>query len=307
MRPFLRRLLSALAIVIGLLGVTALASAGAKKEKGSETPFYRKYLVAGDPLDDRILEQERLVAAEPESAALRNDFGNLLAERRFPEQAREQYEKALELDREEFLAAYNLGLLYEAEGKTVRAIAAYKKSIARKPGFPHSHFRLGRLYEKRGWEKPAVSQYSKALRLDPGMRDPKINPLIIDSRLVDRASLVNYDRDLAAASLAGSQAYGNGQPARRPPVDQPIWSDEVEDPATPEPVSGAPSAPPISVPQTSPPRVAPPAAPPPMVEPEAPPPPPEYEVTPSEEELQAPTGDTRPPYIGGFRPTPTPS
>ncbi|MFN2387930.1 MAG: tetratricopeptide repeat protein [Thermoanaerobaculia bacterium] len=305
MPPLLRRLAAALAIGIGLLGVTALASGGRKKEKGPQTPFYRKYLVAGKPLDDRILAQERLVAADPESASLRNDFGNLLAERRFSEQAREQYEKALELDREEFLAAYNLGLLHEAEGKTVRAMAAYKKSIARKPGFPHSHFRLGRLYEKRGWEKSAVSEYAKALRLDPGMRDPRINPLIIDSRLVDRASLVNYDRDLASAALAGSHAYGNGQPAVWPPVDQPIWSDEVEDPATPEPVADAPSAPPISVPQTSPPRVAAPA-PPPAPADSAAPPAPEYEVTPSEEELPPVTGDTRPPYIGGFRPTPTP-
>ena len=299
MRSLLRRLHPALAVGMVWLGVTALPSGGAEKGKGPGEPFYRKYLVAGDPLDDRIIHQEGLVAAQPESAALRNDFGNLLAQRRFPEQAREQYEKALELDREEFLAAYNLGLLYEAEGKTLRAIAAYRKSVARKPGFPHSRFRLGRLYEKRGWEKAAVSEYAKALRLDPAMRDPRINPLIIDSRLIDRASLQNYDRDLAAASLLGSHAYGNGQPGGRPRVDQPIWSDEVEDPSSPEPVAAAPSAPPVSVPQTSPPRVAAPVS-------AAVPPPPEYEVTPSEEELPPYTGDSRPPYIGGFRPTPTP-
>ena len=299
MRSLLRRLYPALALGIALLGVTALASEGAEKRKAPSEPFYRKYLVAGDPLDDRILHHEGLVAAQPDSAALRNDFGNLLAQRRFPEQAREQYEKALELDREEFLAAYNLGLMYEAEGKTLRAIGAYRKSVARKPGFPHSHFRLGRLYEKRGWEKPAVSEYAKALRLDPAMRDPRVNPLIIDSRLIDRASLQNYDRDLATAALVGSHAYGNGQPAGRPPVDQPIWSDEVEDPSSPEPVSAAPSAPPVSVPQTNPPRVDAPVPP-------AFAPPPEYEVTPSEEELPPAGGETRPPYIGGFRPTPTP-
>lgn len=271
------------------------------KDKGVPgEPFYKKYLVAGDPLDDRILEQARRVEAQPDSAALRNDFGNLLAQRRFAEQAREQYEKAIALDRSEFLAAYNLGLLNETEGKTSRAIGAYRKSIARKPGFPHSHFRLGRIYEKRGWEKMAVSEYAKALRLDPAMRDPRVNPLIVDSTLIDRASLLNYDRDLAAASMSGGLGYSHAAPGSRPPVDTPLWSDDVEDPAAPEPITNTPGSAPMPVQtDTRPPRVS--------ASAEPPPPAPEYETTPGEEELTMPAEGGRPPYLGGFRPTPTPS
>lgn len=268
------------------------------REKSGSEPFYRKYLVAGDPLDERILDQARRVEAEPESAALRNDFGNLLAQRRFPEQAREQYEKALELDRAEFLAAYNLGLLNETEGRISRAIGAYRKSIARKPGFPHSHFRLGRLYEKRGWERLAVAEYAKALRLDPAMRDSRINPLIVDSTLIDRASLENYERDLAGASLGGGVGYSRAAPGPRPPLDEPLWSDAVEDPASPEPVSSGSAPVPLQT-DTRPPRVST-SAQPPM-------PAPGYELTPGEEELTAPTDASRPPYIGGFRPSPTPT
>jgi len=62
-------------VVIAAAGCSLIHSR-AKEEPGE--PFYRKYLVAGNPLDERILEQERLVEAEPDSADLRNDFGNLL-------------------------------------------------------------------------------------------------------------------------------------------------------------------------------------------------------------------------------------
>lgn len=301
MNRSLRRIRKALLLAFGLLSVSALVALD-KNEKSGETaqPFYRKYLVAGDPLDERILDQERRVAAEPDSASLRNDFGNLLAMRRFPEQAREQYEKALELDSSEYLAAYNLALLHETEEKVSRAISAYRKSIKRKPGFPHSHFRLGRLYERRGWLNMAVSEYAKALRLDPAMRDRKHNPLVIDSRLMDRASLENYGRDVASASLSSGLGYANG-PTTRPPLDEPIWSDAVEDPPSPEPVTGgqAPQVPRVPATDTRPPRVAAPSQT--NLAPEA-------EVTPEPEgeELVAPTSGERPPYLGGFRPTPTP-
>ncbi len=93
---------------------------------------------------------EKRIEESPDDANLHNDFGNLLALRQFPEQAAEQYELAAKLDSANFISLYNLGLLRETEGKPSDAISAYKKSIARKPGFPPSRFRLGRLYEKSG-------------------------------------------------------------------------------------------------------------------------------------------------------------
>lgn len=261
---------------IAVIVVLAAAAGGcallhAKREEPSE-PFYRKYLVAGNPLDDRILEQERRVEAQPDSADLRNDFGNLLAERRFVEDAQRHYEKALELDESHYLAAYNLGLLWEAAGRPNRAVSAYRKSIARKPGFPASHFHLGRLYEQRGWDAMAVKEYAKALRIDPQMRDPRVNPLIVDTRLLDRVSLENYPRDIASAAMAEDQAWADGARFRRVPTDRPLASSDVEDSLSPEPVDSTVSAPsdssppPVRMPlqpgQTRPQQGLPPGAPP---------------------------------------------
>jgi hypothetical protein len=237
-------------VSIAVIIVVAVGAAGchvfAKRHKDqpyAAEPFYRKYLVPGNLLDDKITEQERRVEAEPDNADLRNDFGNLLAERRFVEDARMQYEKALELDDSHFLAAYNLGLLWETEGKFSKAVSAYRTSVSRKPGFPASHFRLGRLYEKRGWENLAVKEYAKAFRLDPQMRDPAYNPLIVDTRLLERASLVNYPRDIAVAAMSDDQAYADEGRFRKVPVDRALSTSDVEDPAAPEPVDATVTAP----------------------------------------------------------------
>ena len=200
-----------------------------EKDKAAAEPFYRKYLVPGNRLDDQIVEQEHRVEASPDDANLRNDFGNLLAKRRFPEQAAEQYELAARLDKTNFIALYNLGMLREAEGNTSAAMSAYKKSISRKPGFPPSRFRLGRLYEKQVKIDDAVREYSIAMRIDPSMRDPRRNPLVVDSEILFLASVHNYSRDLATASMYTDQLYVEEGRFRQVPVDRALTSEEIAD------------------------------------------------------------------------------
>ncbi|MGH9399733.1 MAG: tetratricopeptide repeat protein [Thermoanaerobaculia bacterium] len=220
------------------MGVAVFALAFASRAGDRKEPFYRRYLVAGDPLDDRIREQEKRVEADPSSAALRNDFGNLLAARRFPADARAQYKTAMDLDKKNFLAPYNLGLLEETEGHAGAAISAYEQSIKRKPGFPLSHFRLARLYERRGSTDLAIEHYAKALRIDQSMRDPRRNPLVGDTRLLDRVSLSNYDRDMAAASMRRDERWADEGRFAQTPVDRALNADEAAE--APAPVSAAP-------------------------------------------------------------------
>jgi tetratricopeptide (TPR) repeat protein len=220
-------------VALGLvLGGAASAQKGDSKaaQPAQKEPFYRRYLIAGNPLDERIREQEKLVEADPTSAALHNDFGNLLALRRFPRQAREHYEIAMKLDKKNYLAPYNMGIVLETEGKVSQAIRAYEKAVDRNRGFPPGLFRLGRLYESRGWESRAIEAYAKALRIDPEMRDPRHNPLVVGTRLLDRASLSNYEKSLATASLAGDSRYADQTRFRRLPYDRTIYTEEGEEP-----------------------------------------------------------------------------
>jgi hypothetical protein len=223
----------ALGLASGLAaGQTSGSGSGAKQPP---PPFYRQYLVAGDPLDDKIVEQERRVEASPQDPNLRNDFGNLLALRRFPAQAAEQYEMALTLDKKNFISAYNLGLLREIEGKLSAAISAYQRSIKRKPGFPQSRFRLGRAYEHANQPELAVKEYAAAMWIDPAIRDVRRNPLVIDSELIYLASLANYQRDMAVASMDDAHVYFDNDRFRKLPVDRAISSKEVEADAESEP------------------------------------------------------------------------
>ncbi len=227
------------AAALALAAAPALTASDESKNAANpaQDPFYKKYLVPGNPLDDEILAMEKKIEVMPGDAALRNDFGNLLALRRFPEQAGEQYEMAAKLDTSNFIAYYNLGLLRETEGKTGSAISAYKKSIARKPGFPPSRFRLGRLYEHTGKLDDAVAQYAKALWIDPSMRDPKRNPLVIDSDLMYRASIANYERDMARATLDRDVSFSEEPAFRRVPVDRAVAAAEVLEGEEPEPTT----------------------------------------------------------------------
>jgi tetratricopeptide (TPR) repeat protein len=221
------------------------AGGGQQKESGKPTePFFHQFLIPGNPLDEKLLAQEKRVAENPGSAALRNDYGNLLAERRFPKEARAEYKKALKLDSNFFLAAYNLGMMEETVGQISKAISAYREAINRRRGFPPAHFRLGRLYEKQGGrDDDAIAEYAKAISINNSMRDPRVNPLVVDSHLIDRASLVNYPQDVARAAFAGGAEYVEVARFRTVPVDRPLDSDEVVEDAGPQTIETRKTAP----------------------------------------------------------------
>jgi tetratricopeptide (TPR) repeat protein len=234
----------ALVAVTMAFWLAATVSGKEKEKEKSAEPFFHQFLIAGDPLDERLLEQEKRVAEHPDSPALRNDFGNLLVERRFPKEARAEYKKALKLDPHFFLAAYNLGLMEEIQGRVAQAISAYQLAIKIRPGFPPAHFRLGRLYEKEGRDEDAIPEYAKAFRINNALRDPRYNPLIIDSRLIDRASLLNYPTDVARASFPRQAEYTEVIRFRTLAVDRPLNAEEVVEEAGPQTIETSKSAPP---------------------------------------------------------------
>ena len=218
-----------------LIGLLLPLAAGAKDPKTGE-PFYQRFLAPGNPIDDKILEYEKKIAANPDSPDLHNDMGNLLALRRFPKEARAEYETAMKLDKKNFMAPYNMGIVYEMEGNTRDAIRAYEKSVDRNRGFPPSRFRLGRLYERAGRNQAAIEQYAKAFEIDPSMREVRRNPFVVDTKLMDRVAVESYPKDMARAAMKSQAAWADEPRLRRVPVDRALWSDDLTDPSSPEPV-----------------------------------------------------------------------
>ncbi len=214
-----------------------------KTEKKEKPPFYEQYLSAELPLDQAIREAAHRVQENPKSAALRNDFGNVLARRGFAKEALAQYARAVRLDRAFYLADYNAGLVYEKEGKEEHAINAFRRSIRKKPGFPPSRFHLGLLYERRGQERAAIGQYAKALRIDDSLRQPARNPLVVQTRLLYRVSLENYQRDLAAATQAVDAKFAQPELFKKIALDRPVDTEEVKPPEEEEQAQVRPATP----------------------------------------------------------------
>ena len=159
----------------------------------------------------------------------------------------------MKLDKENFMAPYNLGILEESEGRISAAISAYEKSVDRNRGFPPARFRLGRLLEKRGKTHEAIAQYSRALEIDPEMREVRRNPLVADTRLLDRVSVGIYHKDIARVAIKTDTAYAD-ESFRHVPMDRPIYASDLVDPPEPEPVDST-RAPATRVPAAIPPGV----------------------------------------------------
>ena len=95
--------------------------------------------------------------------------------------------------------------------------------------------RLGRLFERRGRNTDAIREYGRAIEIDPDMRLVQRNPLVADTRLLDRVSLTIYDKEIASAAIRSDAVFADER-FRRMPTDRPLWSSEIVDPPEPEAV-----------------------------------------------------------------------
>lgn len=64
-------------------------------------------------------------------------------------------------------ARYGLGLVYEAQGKTVQAEAAFERLLQDAPDMPEAHSHLGALYMRTGRAEQAVNAYRRVAELQP--------------------------------------------------------------------------------------------------------------------------------------------
>ncbi len=242
--------------VLAYAGSPGDAKPPGKSEAKPAAPFYDKYLTDEDPGDREIRALTRQAAEKPDDPAIHNDLGNLLARRGFAKEAVEQYRQAERIDRKSYLPSYNEGLLWEKEGKPSSAISAFRRSIRRKPGFPFSHFHLGVLEEREGREAAAIDELAKALRIDNSLRLVSRNPLVVQTKLMHRASVANYQRDLAAAVLVADGEFADPAVLARISPERFIDAEEVvsqEEEAVPPPASAVV----VTVPQNAPPPSSP--------------------------------------------------
>jgi len=103
-----------------------------------------------------------------------NSRGIELADRGWFDEAKREFEKAIELDPESAHAYDNLGTVHVEKGDLDNALAVYLKALSSDPESPATHHYLASFLAAHGVEL-AVQHYRRAIELDPEMVDAHLN------------------------------------------------------------------------------------------------------------------------------------
>lgn len=106
---------------------------------------------------------QRLLELDPDHVDAHVNLGRLLHEEGAPAAAEKHYRRALDLDPDHEIAAFNLGVALEDLGRFKDAIDAYLRALELDPQNADAHFNLAGLYERRG-EKAAALRHLKTYK-----------------------------------------------------------------------------------------------------------------------------------------------
>jgi tetratricopeptide (TPR) repeat protein len=119
-----------------------------------------------------------------------------------PQEAREAYQRALELDPRLADAHVNLGRQLHMAGELGRAEPHYREAARLDPADPTPHFNLGVLLDEVGRRDEAVHAYRQAILRDPDFADAHCNLGLLLESLGRRLEAVRHL--MAARQLNGS-------------------------------------------------------------------------------------------------------
>jgi len=218
-----------------VLVAAALTLAGCASHKNQnpyeKTLFIEQFLNPNDPLDAQIQQTISGLRANPHSAPLHNELGQLLREKGFPKDSEVEFERAVNADPTLYSAWYNLGLVREARGDYPGAKFAFERSIHYRKGHSEALFQLGLMEEQRHASDAAISYYAKAFAINPSLLDVRVNPRILDSQLIGMALLKLYPTGHAKDSTIFEPTPGDyvqrNVPAEQAPSPQPPASQIV--------------------------------------------------------------------------------
>jgi len=252
-----------------ILAVAAVVAAGCNSlphphrdsNPYDRTLFYEKYLnPKTSALDAAIARDVAALRAQPNSASLHNDLGQLLLQKGFPKDAEAEFERAVNADKRMWPAWYNLAMVRESRGDTTGAKFAYGRAVHYKPGNAMALFQLGLMAEKAQNLDDAIDYYARAIRINHAVLDVRTNPRVVDSKIIHLALIRAYPDDHATESMlfqATPTTYS--QKSLEAPSTVPAAKDIV----TPAPPNTAPSRqPPVPQPGQTPAPAPQPATPP---------------------------------------------
>ena len=123
---------------------------------------------SGCDLEDAAPDQareayRRALELEPGHAGALVNLGRLLHAAGAPGVAEAHYRRALEVSPEDETAAFNLGVVLEDQGRVDEALDAYERAATLGPGSADAHFNAALLHEQAG-RQPEALRHLKAYR-----------------------------------------------------------------------------------------------------------------------------------------------
>lgn len=157
-------------------------------------PLAALAVVAAGPsnLTKALDVQRQLVAERPQDPAVFNDLGNLLILANRRSEAEAAYRQAIALDPLRVSALFNLGLLEQEKGELKEAQRHYLTLLEQEPQHAWAQYQSGAVYEALGQDSRAIKAYARAFALDPQLGFARVNPHLIESKLVTKAMLLAY-------------------------------------------------------------------------------------------------------------------
>lgn len=162
--------------------------------------FIEQFLDTRNPLDAQIENTITALRANPHNAALHNQLGQLLRQKGFPKDSEREFERAVNDDPTLFSAWYNLGLVRQARGDWSGARWAYERTLHYRKGHSAALFQMGLMEEQRGNMRAALDYYAKAFNINHDLLDVRVNPRILDSKLIGLSLLKLYPIEHAKES-----------------------------------------------------------------------------------------------------------
>ena len=235
------------AAAIALAGCTSMHDLSLHKSNDNpyDKPlFYQRYLNPADPFDARIQRTIDALRASPNSASLHNDLGQLLLRKGFPNDAEKEFGRAIRADRNFYPAYYNRAQLRAGQGDFLGARQDFLATVKHKPGHAEALFALGLMEEQHQNGSAAIDYYAKAISINHSLLDVRVNPRVLDSKLIPLALLKAYPKLHAkdAVQLTGAPPMYTGPAVQQPaPSPQPTAAQivpptaPVTDPGTQKP------------------------------------------------------------------------
>ncbi len=119
------------------------------------------------------------------------------------------YQRTISFDPQNEALYNNLGSVYEEQGDTQKAIAAYRMSRGLEPNFIRAYNNLGRLYSKLGRYPEAIEIYRQAIAINPGYADLYGNLGTIYARLGKREEAIALLKKAVTLKPNDAVAYYN--------------------------------------------------------------------------------------------------